>query len=167
MNASTHYELMVILKPDLGEKNTKEALNEIRSHLTEQGGVIQFEDIWEKRTFAYPIKSYEEGYYAIFYFDMAPSHVANVKKELALMPGLLRELFIALPSNLEIASYVASMKKREEEAEEEQRKIREEKEKEKSKREQSKERDDKPKSKKPASKDAVEEIEGEAEAKSA
>ena len=54
--SSQKYEIMVLLLPDLGEKATEDALNEVRNLLKEHDGEIYHEDIWGVRDLAYTIK---------------------------------------------------------------------------------------------------------------
>lgn len=108
----THYELMIILKDSLSEKATKEALEVIRGHISEAKGTITFEDLWGTKTFVYPIKDFTQGYYAIFYFDLAKEQVIELKKELDLEQTILRKLIVSLPATMNVKEFIEEEKKR-------------------------------------------------------
>lgn len=108
----THYELMIILKDSLSEKATKEALDAIRGHISDAKGTITFEDLWGTKTFVYPVKDFTQGYYAIFYFDLAKEQVAELKKELDLEQTILRKLMISLPATMNVKEFIEEEKKR-------------------------------------------------------
>lgn len=105
-NTLLQYEMMVIVKPDLTLKATKEALATVRNFITEAGGSINHEDIWEKRDLAYMIKGYDEGYYTIMYFSVSPDKLAEIKAELDLEPQILRRMIIKFPTNLTMEEYL-------------------------------------------------------------
>ena len=107
-----HYELMVILKNGLSEKATKEVLENVRGHISNEGGTLTFEDLWGVRTFAYPIEDASEGYYAIFYFDMPKENIANFKKEMDLELMIQRRILICLPVAMNVKEFVEEEKKR-------------------------------------------------------
>lgn len=107
-----HYELMVILKNDLSEKGTKEALEAVRGHIANEGGTLTFEDLWGNRTFAYPVNDVYEGYYAIFYFDMPKEALHGFKKEMDLEQAIVRKIIISLPATMNVKEFVEEERKR-------------------------------------------------------
>lgn len=105
------YEMMVILKPDLTQKATKEALQSVRDLIAEAKGSINHEDIWEKRDLAYGIKKYTEGYYAVFYFNLDSAELAGLEADLDLEQQILRRLIIKFPQNLTLDGYLEETKR--------------------------------------------------------
>lgn len=100
------YEMMVILKPDLGEKGTKEALAELQKTLGEHKAEISHVDDWGKRQLAYEIKGYGEGYYHISYFTMPQESIDTLEKDLLLMQNLMRHIILKFPKNLTLEEYL-------------------------------------------------------------
>lgn len=92
-----NYELMFILRPDLGERDTGKELDEIRNQLASEGAKITHEDLWGVRELAYRIKKEEEGYYAIFNFDLEGSKVSELEKWLNIHQPVLRYLITKTP----------------------------------------------------------------------
>ena len=65
----THqYELMVILTPELDERQVAPNLDKFLKVITNDGGSIDKVDIWGKRRFAYEINKKNEGIYAVVNF---------------------------------------------------------------------------------------------------
>lgn len=118
--SSTKYEIMMLLLPDLGEKGTEDALDEVRKLLKEHGGEIYHEDIWGVRDLAYVMKGREQAYYAVFNFQIEPSKLDELKQPLNLQNEVLRYLITKTPHNYELKTleeYEAEAKKDAEEME--------------------------------------------------
>lgn len=105
------YEMMVMIKPDLTQKATKEALQTVRDLIAEAGGKINHEDLWEKRDIAYSVKGYDQAYYAILYFFLNPANLAELKADLDLEQPLLRRMIIKFPTSLSMETYLEEAKK--------------------------------------------------------
>lgn len=105
------YEMMVMYKPDLTQKATKEALQTTRDFIAEAGGKINHEDIWEKRDMAYLIKGYGEAYYVVFYFTMGADKLAELKADLDLEQTILRKMVIKFPTSLTLDGYLEESKR--------------------------------------------------------
>lgn len=105
---------MVILSPELGEKKTTEQLSEIRDMITSGGGEIHNEDVHGTREFAYRIKKFDEGYYAIFNFSMEGEKVKEFEAEFNINAQILRYLVTKTPKHYQfrtLAEYDADLEK--------------------------------------------------------
>ena len=60
-----HYELMVILDPDLEERTVAPSLDTFLNVVREGGGTVEKVDIWGRRRLAYEINKKPEGIYAV------------------------------------------------------------------------------------------------------
>lgn len=96
------YEIMIILPPDLGEEASNKELDEVRSVITENGGDIFHEDIWGVREMSYKMKKQNEGFYAVFNFNLDPSKVRKLEKPLGLNQNIIRFIVIKTPENYNI-----------------------------------------------------------------
>lgn len=96
------YELMVIIKPDMTQKQTEGELKKVREFISSQQGEIFHEDLWGMRAFAYKMKKYDSGYYAIFYFNGDPQGNREIERSLRLENGIFRFLTVSLPDDYEI-----------------------------------------------------------------
>lgn len=95
----TNYEMMVILSPDLGEKKTSEELDQIRTMITSTGGEILNEDLHGIRPFAYRIKKYDEGYYAVLNFNIEGEKVKEFEQEYNINQAIVRYLITKTPKH--------------------------------------------------------------------
>lgn len=101
---TSNYEMMVILYPDLGEKETEKALDNVRELITSNGGKITAEDIWGIREFAYTIKKYDQGFYAVLNFEMPKSAVKELDKPLNIDQTVIRYLVTSLPDSYKLTT---------------------------------------------------------------
>lgn len=95
------YELNVIFAPTLSESDFQHGADEVRALLKENTKGVFFEDMWGMRNFAYRIKKYDQGYYAVFYFEAEPEQIAEVRANIKLNTSILRHLLIILPDKFE------------------------------------------------------------------
>ena len=84
-----HYELMVILDPDLEERTIAPSLDRFLTVVTKSGGTVLTE-IWGRRRLAYEIKKQIEGIYAIIDIQAEPAAVAELDRQLNLNESVLR-----------------------------------------------------------------------------
>jgi len=84
-----HYELMVILDPELEERTIAPSLDRFLTVVTKAGGTVKTE-IWGKRRLAYEIKKQIEGIYAIVTIESDPAAVAELDRQLNLNESVLR-----------------------------------------------------------------------------
>ncbi len=110
-----NYELMVIVQPDIGIDAIEKRIENIRKLITSQGGEIFYEDIWGFRDFAYKIKKYDNGYYAIINFTIDGQQIAEIDKTLRLEKEVLRYMIVVLPKGYKPRSYTIDADENEEE----------------------------------------------------
>ena len=85
-----HYELMVILDPELEERTIAPSLDRFLTVVTKSGGSVGKVDIWGRRRLAYEIKKQIEGIYAVIDIDAEPAAVAELDRHLKLKESELR-----------------------------------------------------------------------------
>ena len=84
------YENMIILLPTLDENVSKEENEKILSFIKKKGGEIIETDEWGKRTLAYEIQDFNEGYYFVNYFNLDPQKVSEYEKKLRINEKVIR-----------------------------------------------------------------------------
>lgn len=62
------YESVVLLKPDLNEKETKNIIDKITDKMKEYVNVTDFEDLGIRKL-AYEIRKNKEGHYLVYQFE--------------------------------------------------------------------------------------------------
>ncbi|MFN2496369.1 MAG: 30S ribosomal protein S6 [Pseudonocardiaceae bacterium] len=85
-----HYEMMVILDPQLDERTVAPSLNQFLGVVKTQGGSVEKVDIWGKRRLSYEIDKRTEGIYAVVDVSCEPATVAELDRQLSLNESVLR-----------------------------------------------------------------------------
>lgn len=93
------YELMVVLAPDIPEDQMPAALDRVSGYITGTNGEIAELNTTShnsltlgRRRLAYPINKHRDGYYALYHFNIEPSGIAELERELHLNTQVLRHL---------------------------------------------------------------------------
>ncbi len=85
-----HYELMVILDPDLEERTVAPSLDKFLNVVRKGGGSVENVDIWGRRRLAYEIKKKSEGIYAVVDMSAEPDVAKELDRQLNLNEAVLR-----------------------------------------------------------------------------
>ncbi len=89
-----HYELMVILDPDLEERAVSPSLEKFLNVVRKGGGSIENVNIWGRRKLAYEIKKKTEGIYAVVDLTTEPAVAKELDRQLNLNEAILRTKLI-------------------------------------------------------------------------
>ena len=89
-----HYEIMIILDPNLEERQIAPSVENFLGVIRSNGGTVEKTDIWGRRRLAYEIKKggkkVAEGIYAVINLNAEPSVVKEFDRQLNLNEGVLR-----------------------------------------------------------------------------
>jgi small subunit ribosomal protein S6 len=85
-----HYEMMVILDPQLDERTVAPSLDQWLGVVKTQGGSVDKVDVWGKRRLSYEIDKRTEGIYAVVDMSCTPATVAELDRKLSLSESVLR-----------------------------------------------------------------------------
>ena len=85
-----HYEVMIILDPDLEERTVAPSLDQFLNVIRQGGGAVEKVDIWGRRRLAYEIKKKAEGIYAVVDLHADPGVVKELDRQLNLNEAVLR-----------------------------------------------------------------------------
>jgi small subunit ribosomal protein S6 len=85
-----HYELMVILDPDLEERTIAPSLDTFLSVVRTGGGTVDKVDIWGRRRLSFEINKKVEGIYAVVDLQAEPSVMKELDRQLNLNESVLR-----------------------------------------------------------------------------
>ena len=87
----THqYELMVILDPEVDERQVAPNLDKFLKVITNDGGSIDNVDIWGRRRLAYEIQKKTEGIYAVVNFTATSDATVELDRQLKLSEAVMR-----------------------------------------------------------------------------
>jgi small subunit ribosomal protein S6 len=84
------YEVVIILQPDLDETAVGEAIERVKSWITDAGGSIEKVDLWGKRRLAYRIRKQRDGIYVLIQAKMETSFTAELERNLQLFEIVMR-----------------------------------------------------------------------------
>jgi len=116
------YELMFIISPlRSGEEEISNTVNRVQQAITTSGGEVTATDHsapWGRRKFAYPIREYaegeasrrafNEGFYVLCHFNLAPAGIADLERSLKLNDAVLRYLLTLVDTRTQSAATASS-----------------------------------------------------------
>ena len=85
-----HYELMVILDPDLEERTIAPSLDTFLNVVRTGGGSVEKVDVWGRRRLSFEINKTVEGIYAVVDLRAEPATMKELDRQLNLNEAILR-----------------------------------------------------------------------------
>lgn len=85
-----HYEVMVILDPNMDERNVASSLENYLKVIRNDGGSIEKLDTWGRRRLAYEIDKRSEGIYVVLDLNCESATVQEMDRQLNLSENVLR-----------------------------------------------------------------------------
>ncbi|AZC12744.1 SSU ribosomal protein S6P [Microbacterium sp. SLBN-154] len=109
MTHTHQYELMVILNPEIDERQVAPNLDKFLKVITNADGSIDNVDIWGRRRLAYEIQKKTEGIYAVVNFTSTSEAAQELDRQLKLNESIMRTKVLRAE---EAQAMVAAEKKR-------------------------------------------------------
>ncbi|OEU96076.1 30S ribosomal protein S6 [Streptomyces oceani] len=85
-----HYEVMVILDPDLEERAIAPLIESLLTVVREGDGKVEKVDTWGRRRLSYEIKKKPEGIYSVIDLRAEPAVVKELDRQMNLNESVLR-----------------------------------------------------------------------------
>jgi small subunit ribosomal protein S6 len=85
-----HYEMMIILDPELEERTVQPSLDQFLTVIKTSGGSVDKVDVWGRRRLAYSIDKKSDGIYAVVNLTSEPDAVRELDRQLNLNEAILR-----------------------------------------------------------------------------
>ena len=85
-----HYEVKVILDPDLEERAVSPLIENFLSVIREGNGKVEKVDTWGRRRLSYEINKKPEGIYSVIDLQAVPAVVKELDRQLNLNESVLR-----------------------------------------------------------------------------
>ena len=85
-----HYELMVILDPELEERTVTPSLETYLKIIKDSGGTVNKLDLWGRRRMSFEILKKGEGIYAVVDMHCEPAAIKELDRQLNLNESVLR-----------------------------------------------------------------------------
>ena len=84
------YEVMVIIDPDVDDRQVPALLEKPLASFTKAGGTVDNIDIWGRRKLAYDIRKKSEGIYAVINLAAEPAVVKELDRQFTLNEQIMR-----------------------------------------------------------------------------
>ena len=84
------YEVVVIIDPDVDDRQVSGLLDKPLAGLTKAGGTVDNIDVWGRRRLAYDIRKKSEGIYAVINLTAEPAVVKELDRQFTLNEQILR-----------------------------------------------------------------------------
>ena len=84
------YEIMVIIDPDVDERQVPTLLEKHLKVITDANGTVDNQDIWGKRRMAYEINKKPEGIYAVLNVTAPPAVVSEMDRLMTIDEQIMR-----------------------------------------------------------------------------
>lgn len=121
------YELIFILRPNLGEEEITAVVDYFQKIVTDESGTIIDLNRWGMKKLAYPIKKNLQGYYVFCDYAGTPAAVTEIERRFRIDDAVLKYLTVKIEDDITTeqietaitesqARNVAAMKAAEEEA---------------------------------------------------
>ena len=97
-----HYELMVLVDPEVDERTVEPTLSKYMELVTKDGGTVDEVDIWGRRQLSYEIQKKNEAIYAVVNFHASPDAAKELDRLLRLNETIMRTK-ITRPEEFKVA----------------------------------------------------------------
>lgn len=84
------YEIMVIVTPEMDERQVTPMLERYLKIITDNGGSVDELDLWGKRRLAYEIQKKPEGIYAVINITAKPEDVKELDRQFGINEQIMR-----------------------------------------------------------------------------
>ncbi len=84
------YEVVVIIDPDVDDRQVNGLLDKPLAGLTKAGGTVDNIDVWGRRRLAYDINKKSEGIYAVINVTAEPAVVKELDRQFTLNEQIMR-----------------------------------------------------------------------------
>lgn len=85
-----HYEVMVVLDPDLEERAISPLIENFLGVVRSGGGSVEKVDTWGRRRLSYEINKKSEGIYSVIDLNAQPGVIQELDRQLNLNESVLR-----------------------------------------------------------------------------
>lgn len=83
------YESVIIVNPNLDEKEIDEIMQKVKEIIEEKGTVTKVDKMGMKKL-AYEIKKNKEGYYIVIYFSCDPSIISELERYYRITENIIK-----------------------------------------------------------------------------
>lgn len=91
------YEMMIVVAPTVTEDGLPNVVERVNGLIETYDGTIEsftHDSPWGHRRLAYPIQNFRDAFYVLYYFDVVPSAIGELDRELRLDDAIIRHLIV-------------------------------------------------------------------------
>jgi len=90
------YETLFIVKPDLSVDDATKVFESFKELIKKNGGNILHEEAWGKKTLAYKIQKFSEGYYFLLNFEAEPNFPKELERRFRINENVIRFIVVKI-----------------------------------------------------------------------
>ncbi len=87
------YESVVIINPTVDEESMKALIAKFTEIINKDGKVEKVDELG-KRKLAYDVKKFDEGFYAVFYFEANPDLITELERNYRITDEIIKFMTI-------------------------------------------------------------------------
>ena len=87
------YESVVIINPNVEEEGIKALISKFTDIINTDGKVEKVDELG-KKTLAYDVKKFSEGFYAVFYFEANPDLITELERNYRITDEIIKFMTI-------------------------------------------------------------------------
>ena len=87
------YESVVIINPNVEEEGIKALISKFTDIINTDGKVEKVDELG-KKTLAYDVKKFNEGFYAVFYFEANPDLITELERNYRITDEIIKFMTI-------------------------------------------------------------------------
>ena len=87
------YESVVIINPTVDEESMKALIAKFTEIINKDGKVEKVDELG-KRKLAYDVKKFDEGFYAVFYFEANPNLITELERNYRITDEIIKFMTI-------------------------------------------------------------------------
>lgn len=97
------YEMVYILRPDLEPEAVQGVVDRIGQRVTDQGGSVDFVEVWGKRRMAFTLRKFREGIYVLTRFTVDSTRLPELKRLTRITDEVMRAVIVVAEGPLPAA----------------------------------------------------------------
>lgn len=97
------YECAILYPSPFNQKEENELLKGIEEIFDDAKATLILKDAWGSRGLAYKIGGFDEANVLVLYYEIDPSKIKEIDRQLSILKGVLRHLIVKPPKNYDIA----------------------------------------------------------------
>jgi small subunit ribosomal protein S6 len=104
------YEVMFIVRPDMGEEDLDKLVNSLEASVTSSGGTVKAVEKMGKRRLAYQVRKFNEGQYLLLQVEGSGAAVTELERRLRVTEPVIKFLTVRVDEEQKRLAKVKSLR---------------------------------------------------------